>query len=160
MKKFLFAFFAGLFCILGVVSVGAADITIAENGQPVYKIGSAQTWLEQDENAAAFADFVKIIEDYSGVDFEEFDPLVQISDKEIIVGYTKEAGRHKTRMKDGNIYTITEDLIGARGWAIFTYGDKIVIQLSNGSVSYTDGDLAAGKTYNLWIDDITITYAN
>ena len=41
-----------------------------------------------------------------------------------------------------------------------SYGDKIVIQLSNGSVSYTDGDLAAGKTYNLWIDDITITYAN
>ena len=107
MKKLLFAFLVGLFFILGVVSVGAADITLAENGQPVYKIGADSTWCTVDENAAAFADFVKIIEDYSGVDFEEFDPLVQISDKEIIVGYTKEAGRHKTRIKDGNIYTIT-----------------------------------------------------
>ena len=70
MKKLLFAFLAGLFFILGIVSVGAADITLAENGQPVYKIGSSETWLEQDENAAAFADFVKIIEDYTGVDFE------------------------------------------------------------------------------------------
>ena len=129
MKKLLFAFLAGIFCILGVLSVSAADITVAENGQPIYKIGADSTWLSVDENEAAFADFVKIIEDYSGVDFEEFDPLVQISDKEIIVGYTKEAGRHKTRIKDGNIYAVTEDLIGARGWAIFTYGDKIVISV-------------------------------
>ena len=40
-----------------------------------------------------------------------------------------------------------------------SYGDKIVIITTGDSSysSYTDGDTKALKTYNLWIDDITIT---
>ncbi|MBR5454099.1 MAG: DUF4838 domain-containing protein [Clostridia bacterium] len=131
MKKLLFALLTGVFCAVFAFSAFGAEkeITIVENGSSDFVVGSANGWNKKDINKALITGIIDAIKAKTGVELKESIADIQYKEKEIVIGFLKPTctGTKKRMADEPGIYSVSVDLVGPQGWAIFTTEKRIVI---------------------------------
>ena len=135
MKKLvvLLSVIAVIAASVGILSFATMDaertVDIVKDGQPVYAVTYSGFWTQSSSaRQEVITSFADELAKATGAEIKTYIGEQEISDKEIVIGTAdKFIGHHKTRLNDGGIYKVDEDLLGISGFVITSTEDRYIL---------------------------------
>ena len=116
---------------IGVVAFATKEndktVDIIKDGQAEYSITYSGLW-GRNQQLEPINGLKEALDKATGADVSVYTGEDKISDKEIFVGNTSLIMSHiKTRVNEGGMYKVDEDIIGINGFVITTAGDRYIL---------------------------------